>query len=58
MVKNILFFLFFVVFFLGGIALFGLAPTLTAWQIPVFFAGVLTVTASFAVPLAVAPKLD
>lgn len=58
MAKNVVFFLLFVVLLLGGIALFGLAPTLTSWQVPVFFAGILAVTASFAVPLAVLPKLD
>lgn len=43
---------------IGGLALFGLAPTLPAFQALVFFAGIICVTLSFFIPIMVLPKAD
>jgi hypothetical protein len=37
--------------FLVGLFLFGLAPTLSAWEGPVFFAGILCIALSFGIPV-------
>jgi hypothetical protein len=44
--------------FVGGLLLFGIAPTLTDWQAAVFFAGILCVAASLAIPVHLLPKLE
>ena len=37
--------------FVVGLWLFGLAFTLTAWQGPIFFGGILAVSAAIAIPV-------
>ncbi len=44
--------------FVGGIILFGVAPTLTAWQGVVFFCGILCVALALAIPVHLLPQLD
>ncbi|GAA1438658.1 hypothetical protein [Leifsonia poae] len=44
--------------FLGGLLLFGIATTLPAWQAAVFFAGIVCVALSIAIPVHVLPKFD
>ncbi|HEY0247037.1 MAG TPA: hypothetical protein VGC45_02150 [Gryllotalpicola sp.] len=39
------------IFFFGGFALFALAPTLTSWEAPIFFGGIVSIALSFALPM-------
>jgi len=39
------------ILFLGGFALMGYAPEVSAWQAPMFFAGIVSVAASFGIPI-------
>ena len=43
------------IFFIGGFVLFAVAPELTSWQAPVFFAGILCIALSFGLPMSAAP---
>jgi hypothetical protein len=44
--------------FLGGLLLMGIAIELPAWQALVFFAGIVAVALSFAIPIHVLPLFD
>jgi hypothetical protein len=46
------------VLFLGGMALMGYAPELTAWQGLTFFGGIVAMALSFAIPMHVLTKFD
>ncbi|GAA4187563.1 hypothetical protein GCM10022288_12720 [Gryllotalpicola kribbensis] len=39
------------IFFAGGFVLFAVAPELPSWQAPVFFAGIVAIALSFALPM-------
>jgi len=39
------------IFFVGGFVLFAVAPELHSWEAPVFFAGIISIALSFALPM-------
>ena len=39
------------IFFVGGFVLFAIAPELPSWQALVFFAGIVSIGLSFALPM-------
>lgn len=44
--------------FLFGVWLLGIADVVVGWQPAVFFAGILCIAASFAIPVHILPRLD
>ncbi|GAA4174508.1 hypothetical protein [Gryllotalpicola koreensis] len=44
------------IFFAGGFVLFAVAPELPSWQALVFFAGIVSIALSFALPMNVFAK--
>jgi hypothetical protein len=56
--KTVFFLLLSLALLVGGIFLFGLAPTLPGWQALVFFCGILSVTLAIALPMNILPKLN
>jgi hypothetical protein len=44
------------IFFVGAFVLFAIAPDLPSWQAPVFFAGIISIALSFALPMNVFAK--
>jgi hypothetical protein len=57
-VKTVVFLILSFALFAGGGVLMGLAPTMTAWQGLVFFAGIIAITLAFFIPSTLLFKTD